>query len=64
MKFTLSITLGDDAMLTGWDISKALRIVRQQLEDRFHAVPVGPTHHQNIKDANGNIIGTWVIKNA
>lgn len=52
-KFTLTITLGNDAMTNVWHVGRALR----DLADKMEANPQsddGP-----ILDANGNTVGVW-----
>ena len=52
-KFTLSITLGNDAMRTPADIATALHRVARILETSD-----GETRG-TIRDANGNTVGSW-----
>lgn len=52
--FTLTITLGNDAMQTREDISGALRNVAAMLE--WDVTTGGP-----IRDANGNTVGEWKV---
>jgi len=57
-QFILKITLGNDAMLTGTDICRALHDVSAKI--------VG-LHYENIGtgkilDLNGNVVGSWQVK--
>jgi hypothetical protein len=55
--FTLTITVGNDAMQTRRDIAKALRAVAERL-----ASPYGETTDDGaIFDLNGNKVGRWAI---
>lgn len=58
LTFTLSITLGNEAMSDYWDISDALNGIQYPHVD---AVPVtGDT--QVIRDRNGNTVGSWSVQ--
>lgn len=52
--FTLTITLGNEAMQTPEDVAWALRKAIEQLE-------AGETR-RNIRDSNGNTVGMWEFK--
>ncbi len=58
MKFTLEITLGNDAMQTPEDVAYALRQVINTLEQ------IGFNSHGRIPDVNGNRVGEWSVSNA
>ena len=49
-KFTLTITLGNEAMQTNEDVAEALRVAASRIESR--ALPL-------IRDINGNNVGSW-----
>jgi hypothetical protein len=61
MKFKLEITMGNDVMQTGADISKLLRGLATALEHagapeegRYASLPCGV-----VMDDNGNKVGKW-----
>ena len=62
MKFTLEIEMGNEAMQTVGDLSRALKMTAvcvsdaADLKDRRHGANEG-----GIRDANGNKVGTWRI---
>ena len=53
-KFTLEITLGNDAMQTPEDITDALRRTARKLEAGYRT--------GSIMDLNGNSVGSYAIK--
>jgi hypothetical protein len=59
-EFTLKITLGNDAMLTGYDIAGALREIADKVNDNEDMREF--TGVKNIRDINGNICGEWRVK--
>lgn len=65
MKFTLNITLGNDAMLTGEDLSNALQDVSNKLLDNEYIRYLGKEGSGNIvcriNDRNGNKVGSFVL---
>lgn len=54
MKFSIEITLGNDAMLTGDDVADALITVAGKVRDIAPFMMAG-----RIFDANGNPVGEW-----
>jgi len=58
MKFKLVIELGNAAMLTHYDIRRALIAVSNRLQRDHDGLPVRGTA-VNIKDDNGNTVGSW-----
>lgn len=58
MTFTLTIELGNDAMQTGFDVTRVLVEVGYKL-DRH---PLTKVDGGNILDANGNSVGQWEVK--
>ena len=62
MEFKLRITLGNDAMQTGHDVAEALRQTAAKLDDGSGYDGLEPFHHLNIKDLNGNVVGTYAVK--
>jgi hypothetical protein len=64
MKFTLTIETGNEAMLTGEDLAKALKGVAKNVASIFEGgepmddFAVAP---MTIRDANGNRVGSWDI---
>jgi len=63
-RFTLTITLGNDAMQTGADVAQALRAAAERLEDRygFDYIDEWTGLGAFIYDANGNKVGRWGIE--
>jgi hypothetical protein len=60
MTFNLKIRLGDDGMLDGADLAKALRTIANTLEPRTEASLPGCL--SKVWDRNGNTVGHWSIK--
>lgn len=57
MKFKLEIEMGNDAMLTAWDVIKAVKRVMSRLTiSDFNVGSRG-----RIMDVNGNKVGSWVV---
>jgi len=59
VKFTIEISLGNDAMQSGPDVAKALRKVADFIEAYESAATLvggGP-----IRDDNGNRVGKWGV---
>jgi hypothetical protein len=59
-KFTLEITLGNDAMRTRTDIEQALRELGQNL--RYMSDPPESGDSGKIMDVNGNSVGKWEVR--
>lgn len=57
-QFKLSITLSNDAMKTGADISEALIRTAAKFVDQ---VDFGPTERGTIFDLNGNLVGLFEV---
>ncbi len=55
--FTLTITLGNDAMQTLGDVADALARVSRYVE--AHAWDIIPGESRGIFDENGNRVGEW-----
>lgn len=51
MKFTLTITMGNDAMLKREDVARALETVVVSIRDGYR--------HRNIRDDNGATVGKF-----
>jgi len=64
MKFTLSVTLGNEAMQSGEDIAQALRSVADKLE-ALGGDPIEDMDDYDrsgrIADGNGNTVGRWSL---
>jgi len=58
MRFTLTIELGNDAMLTGEDVADALDEVCHGINTTSPML-VGET--DKIRDVNGNTVGKWEV---
>jgi hypothetical protein len=58
MKFTLQIKLGNEAMQTGYDIAQALTEVAEKLRGEDDA---RMDWSGNIRDINGNTVGSWKV---
>ena len=56
-KIKLEIELGNDAMLTGRDVARALRELAKRLADSDLEEETGGC----IKDLNGNTVGKWEV---
>ena len=56
--FILKITLGNDAMITGYDIAGALREVAGRIENPGYI----RKDEGRIMDLNGNTVGTWRVR--
>lgn len=62
VKFTLEVTLGNDAMTDALDISEALKGVVARLEsDHVGVDPIDPAFGI-IRDCNGNRVGEWRVQ--
>lgn len=55
MKFTLAISIDNDAMQTGRDISDALK----QVAAKIHSHDMESDYGNAVMDANGNKVGEW-----
>ena len=60
MQLILTIEIGNDAMLTGSDVSQALKQVAGKIEG--HTAEYLPDFASKILDANGNSVGKVEIK--
>jgi hypothetical protein len=62
--FRLMITLGNDAMLTRDDVSRALAALAMRLADGPRQDGDRPFTEDEggIKDDNGNTVGSWGVK--
>jgi hypothetical protein len=58
-QFILKINLGNEAMMTGSDIARALRDIAEDIEDQDQMSGTG----NNIMDLNGNSVGKWSTTN-
>ena len=57
-QFILKITLGNDAMQTGYDISRVLNA----LSKRIDSVDNIKGEYGKLMDDNGNTVGSWSVK--
>ena len=67
MRFTVTITLGNEAMQTGMDIANSLRAVADHIDDpnQFFEDPTdesGFDRYGKIRDLNGNTVGKWEVE--
>jgi hypothetical protein len=61
MRFVVEISLGNEAMRTGQDVSVALsRAAKHVLE--YCAKDLVEGAEGNIRDANGNTCGRWAVR--
>jgi len=60
MKFTLKIALGNDFMLSGYDVANALRKVSDKLIANYDC-EIDSTCSGVVFDDNGNSVGTWTF---
>jgi hypothetical protein len=60
VKLTIVVELGNAAMQTGQDVSEAVRIVANQLEQRYGREPCRQDEGR-IRDLNGNTVGKWEL---
>lgn len=61
MKFTLSFSTDNDAFYNDED-GEIARILRD-LADRVEGGDIA-AQHRNVRDINGNVVGTYVLKEA
>jgi hypothetical protein len=61
ISFRLSLYLGNDAMRTPADIANALRSAANEVDQMSGLWDMSMT--QNIRDKNGNVSGSYAIKN-
>jgi hypothetical protein len=65
MKFTLTIDMGNDGMLSGSDLAGALRYVAARVQDVSpggpHATLTEPDSGGKVVDRNGNGVGRWML---
>ena len=59
-QFILKINLGNDAMITGYDIAGALRDIANKINDNEDMRDFSGT--KRIMDLNGNYVGSWMVK--
>ena len=59
-QFILKITLGNDAMITGYDIAGALRDIADKINDNEDMREF--SGQKRIMDLNGNTVGSWSVK--
>ena len=59
-QFVLSIKLGNEAMITGYDIAGALREIADKINDNEDMREF--SGEKRIGDINGNKVGTWKVK--
>jgi len=59
-QFILKIKLGNEAMLTGYDIAGALRKIADKVNDNEDMREF--SGEKRILDINGNSVGTWSVK--
>ena len=62
MKFTVHITLGNDAMQSGEDLAGSLRKLADLLEDTPTISPCDLHLYGVIMDHNGNKVGKWEVR--
>ena len=61
MKFQLTITLGNDAMLNEEDLARAIRRVAESVEQ--FSIEAGVTLIAGTtRDENGNKVGSWYVE--
>lgn len=60
MKFKLEIELGNDAMLTAWDVGNAVSNAMKRRIAGNTTLIAGDRGH--IADVNGNKVGSWVVE--
>lgn len=61
-KFTMEITLGNDAMRTPMDLAYLVLDVGNTLHDRIDTTNPEETFHRGILDDNGNKVGFWKLE--
>jgi len=59
-QFILKITLGNEAMQTGYDIAGALRDIADKINDNEDMREF--SGQKRIMDVNGNTVGSWQVK--
>ena len=59
-QFILKITLGNEAMITGYDIAGALKDIADKINDNEDMREF--TGQKRIMDLNGNTVGSWSVK--
>lgn len=60
MKFKLEIELGNDAMLTAWDVGNAVSNAMKRRLTGNTTLIAGD--RGRIVDVNGNKVGSWVVE--
>jgi hypothetical protein len=62
-QFTLKITLGNDAMQTGYNVASTLNNLSKLLySDYEFKLLASHKEIHNIHDINGNVVGSWRVK--
>ena len=62
-QFTLKITLGNDAMQTGFNVAESLKKVSREIENYDYLLnPEMKGETGKIMDLNGNTVGSWQVK--
>lgn len=59
-KFTLEITLGNEAMQTRYDVEAAVRRLGQNIA--YMSDPPEAGDSGSIRDDNGNLVGHWAVR--
>lgn len=59
MRFTLTIELGNAAMMTGEHVAAALKSVAEWIDDDTPFT--GAEDGESIRDINGNRVGGWSV---
>lgn len=64
MRFTLEITLGNDAMLAYSDITDVLQTTVMRIKAGASLMNAEPTNTDGgkIRDSNGNTVGKWEVR--
>ena len=61
-QFILKITLGNSAMLTPCDVVNALLTAVTDINDSVRNGDKNGYLNGNIRDVNGNVVGSWQVK--
>lgn len=61
LTFTLTITLGNEAMEDLSDVSTALQSVMRATQTEYDSSPEIEGAHGSIRDLNGNTVGEWCV---
>lgn len=62
MIFNVKITMGNDAMLNGYDIARALRSIADDVEEIVEETGVTGEMQGKVMDLNGNSVGEWSME--